>query len=115
MSSYILTSASHITCIHGGRFHHHPSYTPGILIEGSPMCREGDVFYINCPVQDLCSSIRWQFDLTGIKYLGKPILTTSSRGDVFSSKGLITGMPVLVSFQTKVTLKSLIDAFKQKK
>jgi hypothetical protein len=112
---FILTSASHIMCPHGARFRHFPSYIPGYLIEGSPMCREGDTFHISCPLGTIegCSKIQWQRDTTGILFLGKAILTTSSIGILINSKNLRMGSPLWVSFQTTVTLPQFIEALKK--
>jgi len=101
-------------CVHGGKFHHTPSYIPGYLIEGNPMCLEGDKFFINCPLgsKEACARIQWQYDTTGIRYLGKAILTTSSIGNVYNHNGSLTGPPMWVSFQTTVTLPQFIEALK---
>lgn len=111
VDGYILTSASFITCHHGGRFLHTPSYTPGYLIEGSPICRKDDLFTIVCPLgaADGCSKIFWEHDTSGILFLGKPILTTASVGQIFNYKGLLTGSPLYLVFQTKITLKSFVE------
>lgn len=112
---FILTSSSQIMCPHGGRFLHTPSYNPGYLIEGSPICREGDIFFISCPLGHTagCAKIIWQPDTTGILFLGKAILTTSSVGYLYSSEGHLRGSPLWVSFQTTVTLPQFIEALKK--
>ena len=96
--------------VEGLTIYHH--IFPASLLKAVQYVLRATHFLISCPLGgDVgCSRIQWQYDTTGIRYFGKVILTTSSLGELISSKRGWMGFPVWVSFQTTVTLPQFVEA-----
>jgi len=114
--SFLLNSASIITCPHGGKISVKPFYGITHLVDGKPVCVKEDAYSINgCPMKTQCHSVKWMDDSSVALLYGRfQILTNTSIGVCFDLKNFPTGNAKSVAYQTKISLESYQDSFKTK-
>ena len=115
--SFLLNSASIITCPHGGRILCKPFYGINYLVDGSPVCVKEDAYSIyGCPsAGHQCHSVKWIDDSPAFLPQGRnQILTQSSIGICLDRKNSPTGKAVVVSVQTRVSAEDWQQNFKTK-
>jgi hypothetical protein len=114
LDSFVLTSATIMTCPHGGSIHHKPTYVD-YLINGATIWLQYDQFIISCPLNGFvrCNRVRWHPD-TEWMINGGFILSNSANVEVFAGS-LWMGIGLLHYSQTTVTVKQLADYLMQKK
>jgi hypothetical protein len=111
--SFVLTSATFMTCPHGGLIRHKPTYFD-YLINGATIWLHYDQFIISCPLDELlrCSLVRWHHDNEWM-INGGFILSTSASVEVFAGS-LWMGVGWLRNSQTTVTVQQLVNYLKHK-
>ena len=106
--SFLLNTASVITCPHGGRVKHTPIYGLGFPIVGLPICLKEDKYSISgCPLsRNQCCSVQWNEDKSGVLLYGLyQVLATTSAGLCFDRHNFPTGNVRPVLSQTTVSLE----------
>jgi hypothetical protein len=107
MPGYILTTASQITCTHGGTVKLSTSNTK-LKIDGSAALLESDVhsvtgcvFTLPGPKPSPCVKVEWSLGAAMCKSNGTAVLTQSSVGKCSSAEGAIQGMAIVAQTQMK--------------
>lgn len=108
MPGYILTTASQVTCFHGGKATLTTANTQ-LKIGNAPALLESDVhavsgctFTLPGPKPSPCVRIEWTAGAVMNKSNGTKVLLQSSVGKCISDTGLTQGVAIVVQAQTKV-------------
>ena len=107
MPGYILTTASIITCTHGGMVSLTTSNSK-VKVDGMPALLESDihtvagcVFTIPGPKPQPCVRVEWMAGATMCKGDGTAVLTQSSVGKCISADGITQGLAIVLQTQMK--------------
>lgn len=108
MPGYILTTASQVTCTHGGK----PTLTTSntkVKADGMPALLESDVhavagcpFTVPGPKPQPCVKIEWTMGAAMCKCDGTKVLIQSSIGKCISAEGATQGLAIIAQTQMKV-------------
>lgn len=107
MPGYILTTASQITCTHGGKAVLTTSNTM-IKVDSMPALLESDVhgvagcpFTLPGPKPSPCVKIEWSAGAVMAKSDSAPLLIQSSVGKCISAEGATQGTAIIIQTQMK--------------
>src|SRR5829696_1051089 len=107
MPGYILTTASQITCTHGGKALLTTANTR-VNIENMPALLESDIhtvtgcpFTVPGPKPQPCIRIEWSAGATMCKVNDTGVLVRSSIGKCYSAEGVMQGLALILMTQTK--------------
>ena len=107
MPGYILTTASLVTCTHGGMATLTTSNTK-MKVDGSAALLEADVhsvagcpFTTPVPKPSPCIKIEWTAGASMCKSDGTKVLVKSSVGKCVSAEGATQGLAIIAQTQTK--------------
>jgi hypothetical protein len=108
MPGYIVTTASQITCTHGGKAVPATANTR-VRIENMPALLETDVLMVTAcpftvpgPKPQPCVTIKWSGGTTMCKVSGKSVVVSSSIGKCYSAENVMQGFAMISTTQTKV-------------
>jgi hypothetical protein len=107
MPGYILTTASQVTCTHGGKAVL-TTANMRVKIEDMPALLETDIhsvtacpFTVPGPKPQPCVRIEWSAGATMCKVGDTKVLVRSSVGKCYSAEGVMQGMAIISTTQTK--------------
>ncbi|MGH8263130.1 MAG: hypothetical protein ACRETU_03080 [Steroidobacterales bacterium] len=108
MPGFVLTVASTVQCTHGGTATAVPSNT-SVQADSSPVLVESDTHTVagcsfnvsGSPMP--CVTIAWSAGATKVKINGTAVLVKSSVGQCKNGAGVVQGMAIVASTQTKVS------------
>lgn len=108
MAGKILTIASSITCLHGGRA---LLFTTNarVRVDGAPALLESDVLpVVGCPFYDgskysPCIRIEWSAGASKVKVNGTRVLVRSSIGKCLNAQSATQGLALILNTQVKAT------------
>ena len=107
MPGYILTTASSVTCMHGGQATLTTSNSK-VTIDGSPALLESDIHsVIGCPFTippgkpQPCIRIEWTLGAMMCKAGGTGVLVKTSIGKCISAEGATQGLAIVSMTQMK--------------
>lgn len=106
--SFLLNSASIITCPHGGRVMSSLLYGSKYLVDGQPVCVKEDSYSIyGCSMKgNKCHSVKWIEDPSATLLYGRyQALTNTSVGLCLDFSKSSTGNAISHIYQTKVSLE----------
>ena len=107
MPGQILTTASTITCMHGGQAILLTANTK-VLVDGAPALLETDIHPVaGCPFTigpkySPCTRIEWTAGAAKVTINGTKVLVRSSIGKCISAEGAPQGIAMILNTQTKV-------------
>jgi hypothetical protein len=108
MPGQILTTASTITCMHGGQAILLTANAK-VLVDGAPALLESDIHPVaGCPFTigpkySPCIRIEWTAGAAKVTINGTSVLVRSSIGKCISAEGAPQGIAMIINTQTKVT------------
>jgi len=106
MPGYILTTASQIICMHGGKATLTTANTM-VKVNNMPALLETDIHLVSgCsftvgPKYQPCVRIEWSAGATMCKINGTPVLVQSSIGKCYSAENVMQGIAIIAQTQTK--------------
>ena len=107
MPGHILTTASLITCTHGGMVSLTTSNVKA-KIDGAPALLETDIhtvsgcpFTVPGPKPQPCVRVEWSAGAMTCKVDGTPVLIRTSIGKCFSAENVLQGVALILSTQMK--------------
>jgi hypothetical protein len=109
MPGSILTTASQVTCMHGGKALLTTANSK-LKVDNAPALLESDVhsvtgciFTLPGPKPSPCVKIEWSLGAAMCQTGGKKVLVTTSMGKCSSAEGAVQGMAIVVQAQAKTT------------
>ncbi|MFT3692976.1 MAG: hypothetical protein QM831_07535 [Kofleriaceae bacterium] len=104
MPGPVLTTASTITCTHGGRA---VLTTPNrVSLAGAPILLESDIHtVVGCTLNSPCVTITWQAGANAVTIGGKRALVKTSIGQCKNGGGGTQGVALIASTQLPVSAR----------